>query len=261
MDYDCIPTNFNAVEYFHKLLGVFVVKIFIDSLDQLANDDQARIKVSFLDGVKPHPLTRIIVSMLPDESDQVNDSTVQTLSGSHHEQTYWYGCDTQMKLDDVPRVVVEKLSSAQDEIQTTLCELLRVRNMKLCDEQLHFAVRQIERYPTALYLRLVVRVVTEWRSFDTDYEKTLPVGVPMLIDAIYQEIEVIYGPVLCRRALSLITFSKGGVSDGEMEDLLSMDDAVLGEVFQYSDPGVQRLPSHVWSRIRSSLMDLIKMEN
>lgn len=119
----------------------------------------------------------------------------------------------------------------------------------------------IERYPTALYLRLVVRVVTEWRSFDTDYEKTLPVGVPMLIDAIYQEIEVIYGPVLCRRALSLITFSKGGVSDGEMEDLLSMDDAVLGEVFQYSDPGVQRLPSHVWSRIRSSLMDLIKMEN
>ena len=27
---------------------------------------------------------------------------------------------------------------------------------------------------------------------------------------------------------------KGGVSDGEMEDLLSMDDAVLGEVFQYS---------------------------
>ena len=166
-----------------------------------------------------------------------------------------------MKLDDVPRVVVEKLSSAQNEIHSTLCELLLRRKMTLCNEQLHFAICQIEKYPTALCLRLAARVVSGWRSFDADYEKTLPVGVPMLIDAIYQEIEVIYGPVLCRRALSLITFSKGGVSDGEMEDLLSMDDAVLGEVFQYSDPGVQRLPSHVWSRIRSSLMDLIKMEN
>ena len=37
----------------------------------LANDDQARIKVSFLDGVKPHSKTRIVVSMLPDESDQM----------------------------------------------------------------------------------------------------------------------------------------------------------------------------------------------
>ena len=128
--------------------------------------------------------------------------------------------------------------------------------MILCNEQLHFAVCQIEKYPTALYLRLAVRVVSGWRSFDTDYEKTLPEGVPMLIDAIYRGIEDRYGQGLCRRALSLITFSKGGVSDGEMEDLLSMDDAVLGEVFQYSNPDIGRLPSHVWSRIRFSLMDL-----
>ena len=151
MDYDCIPVNFeNAVEYFHKLLSVFVVKIFIDSLDQLANDDQARIKVSFLDGVEPHSKTRIIVSMLPDENDQMvaiemnteddslccyrsccgeNDFAVQTYSGSNQDQIYWYGCDTQMKLDDVPRVVVEKLSSFQNEVQSTLCELLLRRKI------------------------------------------------------------------------------------------------------------------------------------
>ena len=64
-----------------------------------------------------------------------------------------------MKLDDVPRVVVEKLSSAQNEIQSTLCELLLRRKMTLCNEQLHFAICQIEKYPTALYLRLAVRVI------------------------------------------------------------------------------------------------------
>ena len=73
----------------------------------------------------------------------------------------------QMKLDDVPRVVVEELSSAQNEIHTTLCELLTRRKMTLCNEQLHFAIGQIEKYPTALYLRLAVRVVSGWRSFDT----------------------------------------------------------------------------------------------
>jgi hypothetical protein len=41
--------------------------LFIDSLDQLANEDMARSDISFLKGVRPHPDTRIVVSALPDD--------------------------------------------------------------------------------------------------------------------------------------------------------------------------------------------------
>ena len=70
------------VEFFHFLMKNFVCTVYIDSLDQLSNQDMARRNVSFLDGVKPHPNTRIIVSMLPDE-----DETLL----AEEEPKYWYG--------------------------------------------------------------------------------------------------------------------------------------------------------------------------
>ena len=71
MTYDSIPAFFDdMVKYFHFLLAHFVCVLYIDSLDQLANDNMAMSHVSFLDGARPHRDTRIIVSMLPDEEEK-----------------------------------------------------------------------------------------------------------------------------------------------------------------------------------------------
>ena len=69
------------------------------SLDQLRDENQARSKISFLRGVKPHPDTRIIVSALPDDKitgDQRNNA----------DGVYYYGCDTCLAMHCVPRVEV-----------------------------------------------------------------------------------------------------------------------------------------------------------
>ena len=58
-----------AVEHLHLLLRDNAVVLFIDSLDQLSDDDLARSKISFLRNLVPHKLTRVIVSALPDEKD------------------------------------------------------------------------------------------------------------------------------------------------------------------------------------------------
>ena len=48
-----------------------------------------------------------------------------------------------------------------------------------------------------------------------------------------------------------------GINDLEMQDLLSLDDEVLTEVFQYTTPHrIQRLPIHVWYRLKYILKDL-----
>ena len=60
-----------------------------------------------------------------------------------------------------------------------------------------------------------------------------------------------------RAVLIILTLSVDGISDVEMQDLLSIDDRVLNFVFQYSRPDIERLPYHVWLRIRASLGALL----
>merc|ERR1711871_1877273 len=82
LTYQAIPVLFDEmVKHFHFLMAHFVCFLYIDSLDQLANDNMARSHVSFLDGVRPHRDTRIIVSMLPDEEKEEKEDVPEKQSG------------------------------------------------------------------------------------------------------------------------------------------------------------------------------------
>jgi hypothetical protein len=73
-------------EYFQSLLCTYPIILFIDSLDQLNNENSARSDISFLKGnIDIHEDTRIIVSCLPDEYDEMNKTW-----------KYLYLCETKM---------------------------------------------------------------------------------------------------------------------------------------------------------------------
>ena len=105
-----------------------------------------------------------------------------------------------------------------------------------------------------LFLTLAVDVVSVWRSCQSTFE--LPGGVKNLIQFIFDKLEKSFGAVMTRTALGLLAYADGGIRDEEMVDLLSLCDAVLTEIFQYSDPGIKRLPDHVWWRLRRALANL-----
>lgn len=54
-------------------------------------------------------------------------------------------------------------------------------------------------------------------------------------------------------ALAYITAAKSGLSETELEDLISLDDRVLDDVYQYHLPPVRRIPPLLWTRIRNDL--------
>ena len=58
---------------------------------------------------------------------------------------------------------------------------------------------------------------------------------------------------MVQRALALITAAKSGLTENELEDLLSCDDDVLNDVYQYWVPPVRRIPPLLWIRIRTDL--------
>ena len=110
--------------------------IFIDSLDQLTDVDTARRNVPFLENVKPHGKTRIIVSMLPDDDETgMNDPLVtnpnpnikykETIDDAERPSTieepkYWYGPHSKMVNGRVPIIWVPKLSESTSEIGTII---------------------------------------------------------------------------------------------------------------------------------------------
>ena len=115
------------VEYFHHLLHDYPVILFIDSLDQLTNEDQGRSEISFLNRVKPHPDTRIVVSSLPDEKE------INLETGRKN----MYLCETRLRRAEVPRVdVVMSEERAVDEAMDIVVELLGRKGRCLQEAQL-----------------------------------------------------------------------------------------------------------------------------
>jgi hypothetical protein len=250
LDYD------SAVSQLHKLLHEHPVVLFIDSIDQLSDDYLARSRISFLDGVKPHPQTRIIISALPDERDPVSGAWL-----------YCYQCHTRCKESNVPVVEVRAFTTVTQSLHTAhsadntsefkavLQRVLASRERKLTLFQWKVVLSAAEAEPTALYANLVARVVQHWKSYDNDCQ--VEPTVRGLLNQTFDDLERRFGSVLTKAAIGFITFSVAGLTDNEIEDLLSMDDNVLTSVFQYAKSKVPRLPSHVWLRLRGAMTGLL----
>jgi hypothetical protein len=176
---------------------------------------------------------------------------------------YCYGCDTRLKEANIPRVVVPLLANASgNEPSTTdvgivLRGLLAKESRTLTPFQFDLVVERACEEPTALYLSLAVQVVRHWTSNQAADSCVLAGTVSGLISQLFNSLEMCYGAKLTRFALSLLTHAVDGLRDTEMEDLLSLNDDVLDDVFQYHKSSFRRLPSHVWMRLRGGLKGLV----
>lgn len=73
-------------------------------------------------------------------------------------------------------------------------------------------------------LQMTFQLVSRWKSYT--FPK-LPASIPDLINLILEQLEVRHGYKLTSHILSLITCSKYGLSESELEDILSLDDEVI----------------------------------
>jgi hypothetical protein len=156
LPFDAISNDYNAaVAYFHGLLLMHPVLLFIDSLDQLTDAYQARSMLSFLVGVNCHKDTRIIVSALPDERDEENSNKWK----------YVYLCDTRLNEYEVPRVTVPLFDSSSSEAESLINGLLSLSNRKITSTQMKSLLESASVESTALYFSLSVGVVRHWESY------------------------------------------------------------------------------------------------
>ncbi len=58
-------------------------------------------------------------------------------------------------------------------------------------------------------------------------------------------------------AMAYVTASRSGLGEREVEDLISIDETVLNDIYQYHLPPQRRIPPLLWTRIRSEIPDYL----
>ena len=79
-------------------------------------------------------------------------------------------------------------------------------------------------------------------------ENLLALSVKESINSLFDRLEMKHGKTFVRHALAYLTVSRGGISQSELDDVLSLDDEVLNSVYTFWEPPVRRIPPNMWTR-------------
>ena len=101
-------------------------------------------------------------------------------------------------------------------------------------------------------LTIVAQAVSAWTSYD-DVPFAIAPAVRALITDLFDRLVVAHGEALVRAALAYITLAENGVSETELNQLLSLDDDVLESVYEWWVPPVRIVPPLLVTRLLSDL--------
>jgi len=210
------------------------ILLFLDSIDQLSKDDNA-YRARWLPRMLPLNVS-LMISTLPKDYNILEN--IQTV----------------LPLDSTDYLEIQPLEPKT--CTQILEERLQDRRRKLTPEQLACATKSFETCSIPLFLDLVLKDTRKWHSFTT-IPSSYPTSVPAMIHRLFERLEEEYGRMFVSHALGFITASKAGVSENELEDLLSLDDEVLQDIYQFWIPPIRRIPPSLWARIRAELAGYI----
>jgi hypothetical protein len=143
--------------------------------------------------------------------------------------------------------------------KTILFDFLKKENRALSAKQwdvIDLMFDKANLFP--LYVTLIFDIVIKWTS---SYEPTQKfsscVTIDKCIQYLFQFFEKVHGKVLFARTIIYMSIFKNGISENEIEDILSLDDDVLYDVFEFHAPPIRKIPLALWSRIKYDLKDYL----
>ncbi|GFR71930.1 NACHT domain- and WD repeat-containing protein 1 [Elysia marginata] len=210
--------------------------LLLDAADRLSDEHEGR-KLLWLPAELP-PNVHIVVSTVSDEKMDCLPCAQKLLQG--HDRSFL----------EVPRL-------QEDCAMKMVARWLSKAQRKLTEDQTKLLVKAFSKCPYPLFLKIVVNDALSWTSHT--YPETIKLGesVKQVSTLRFGRLERDHGEALVRRALGYITASRNGVSVNELEDLLSLDDAVMDEVVATHKPPRRRLPGLLWTRLKMDLEGLI----
>ena len=228
-------------EYFPRLLRnvsrrtQYQIFIFLDSIDQLSGTDNA-YQMKWLPVNLPMKIN-IIISTLPKMHNILGN--VQRLLTAR---------ECFLHLTPIPEQTGREIVSAY----------LAKKKRSITNEQRLILFSIFNENPSPLFLKLLLDFSLEWKSYTNiaTLHAHLARSVTAAIHQLYDNLENRYGNILIKYAFGYITVGVNGLSEIELEDVLSCNDEVLDSVYQYHDPpvpGIVHIPPLLWARIRNDI--------
>jgi len=213
------------------------IVLLLDSVDQLAATDSAH-SMKWLPKELPSNV-KIVVSILEEKHNCLEN--VRSFLTSNNSYV---------------AVGLLQVETGQDIINFWLSKVGRT----LTEAQNKIILDAFLACPQPLFLRLLFGHARTWKSYTIISSENIPTSTSAALSHFYNSLEVQFGRVLVQRALGYLTAAKHGLTEAELEDVLSLDNEVLNDVYQYWDPpfqGIIRIPTILWKRIRYFIEDYI----
>ena len=211
--------------------------ILLDSIDQLSSGNEA-YKMKWLPTDMPSNV-HIIISMLP--------SLHSILANTR-----------QLNLPEESFIEVPPLK--QETGKEIISSHLNRKKRTLTPHQESMVLSALEKVPNPLFLKLLIDRSLTWKSYTPMGDVEIASSVRSAINHLFADLEQKFGQVLISHTLGYLTIGLNGLTEVELEDILSCDDEVLDEVYQYHNPpveGIVRIPPVTWARIRHSIEEYI----
>ena len=135
--------------------------------------------------------------------------------------------------------------------------MLESRGKRLSSEQQRVVQRAFQTCGLPLYIRLLYRDAKEWKSYSDINPNSIPRSVKEYINSMFDKLEHSFGKVLVSHSMAYLTASVTGLSDLEMEDILSLDNEVLDEIYGNKRVPVYRVPTVSWLALKNSISDFL----
>ena len=104
-------------------------------------------------------------------------------------------------------------------------------NKKLTNYQWRVVMNASAACPTPLFCKIAFAEVLKWKSYHPKETTFICNTLPSSIAQLLCSLESKYNTTLVEHSLAYITASKYGLSESELEDILSLDDIVLNSIY------------------------------
>ncbi|KAL4630189.1 NACHT and WD repeat domain-containing protein 2 [Arapaima gigas] len=187
--------------------------ILLDALEQLSDADEAR-KLWWLPVHLPRTV-RLVVTTLPNKH-----GILQRL---------------RCLVQDESRYVELTQRDRKMCSQTLKQQLLAIKRKVTSGQQI-YVNEALAKCTLPMFVNLIFREVQHWRSHKDVDATSLCSTVHESIEQMFFSIENKLGSRFVFRALGYITMSRSGLTEMELEDILSLDNSVLGDIMVSSSP-------------------------
>ncbi|KAF9823507.1 hypothetical protein SFRURICE_011360 [Spodoptera frugiperda] len=210
--------------------------LFLDSVDQLTGIGTENNKVSWLPTRLPAHCKIIVTCACEEANPEVSKEY-----------------DVLRRMIDSEENFLEVKALGEDLAMQVLKLWMASAARDLTNYQWRLVSNAIASCSLPIFVKLVFAEVCRWRSYTKPQDTHLASTVMDSIMMLFERIEKQHGRLLVFHALAYITAARSGLSETELEDLISLDDKVLDDVYQYHLPPVRRIPPLLWTRIRNDL--------